>query len=154
MIVSAVAEAGEDLAQRIVDDRSSLLSLGKVRGLLAGRVADEAIEARAAELLEAAVLKRLEGNESVALAIGALAGEERERFVRPAAGLKRPCHLILVESPRDEVAEDDRPALNKLRKALDGGALGAEGFHTVLRLGGGSIAEVKRVVFRSESRDE
>jgi len=153
-IVSGAPGAGEELAQRIVEDRSAFLSPGKVRGLLTGRVADEAIEERATELLHAAVLKRIEANESVALAIEGLGAEDRERFVRPAAALKRPCHLILVESPRDQVADEDRPALNKLRKALDAGALGAEGFHTVLRLGGGSIAEVKRVVFRAESRDE
>ncbi len=153
-IVSASAGAGEDFAQHVVEDRASFLSPGKVRALLAGRVAEEAVEARASELLEAAVLKRLEGNDSVALAIEGLGAEERERFVRPAAALKRPCHLILVESPRDQVADEDRPALNKLRKVLDAGSLGAEGFHTALRLGGGSIAEVKRVVFRAEPRDE
>lgn len=154
LIVCAAPAAGEAFAQRVVEDRSSLLSQGKVRGLLAGRVGEDALEARAAEVLEAAVLKRLEANQSVALATKALTREERERFVRPAASQRRPCHLVLVESPRDDVAEEDRLGLNSLRKALDAGSLGGEGFHTALRLGGGSIAEVKRAVFRAEPRDE
>jgi hypothetical protein len=32
--------------------------------------------------------------------------------------------------------------------------MGAEGFHTALRLGGGAVGEVKRLVFRSEQRDD
>jgi len=80
--------------------------------------------------------------------------EERERYVRPAAAVKRPCHLILVESPREQVEEEDRPALNRLRTALDGGELGAEGFHTALRLGGESASELKRIIFRPEPKDD
>ena len=59
-----------------------------------------------------------------------------------------------MESPRDEVDEEDRPALNKLRKALDAGELGAEGFNTALRLGGQSANELKRVIFRPEPKDD
>ena len=50
--------------------------------------------------------------------------------------------------------EQDASALNELRRALDAGELGAEGFQTALRLGGGSAAEVKRIVFRSLPRED
>jgi hypothetical protein len=154
LVVSPVASAGERFATALIEDRGALLSLAKVRKLLAGRVPEESIEERASELLDAAVLKRLEAKESVVIVTEGLDAETRERHVRVAAGLKRPCHLILVEPPREQIDDEDRPALNKLRKALDGGALGAEGFHTVLRLGPGSIGELKRIVFRPPPSDD
>lgn len=154
MIVAPVAAEGERFAERLIEERGALLSPGKVRGLLAGRVAEDEVEARAAELLHAAALKRIEAKESVVVVTDELGAEERERFVRPAAGQKRPCHIVLVEPGRDQVEDDDRPALNKLRTALDAGDLGAEGFNTALRLGPGSVGEVKRIVFRPPPRDD
>lgn len=154
LIVSPAIGEGERFAERLVEERGALLAPAKVRGLLAGRVADEDVEARAAELLHAAALKRIEARESVVVVTDDLAPEERERYARPAAAQKRPCHLILVEPARDAVADDDRPALNKLRTVLDAGGLGAEGFNTALRLGPGSASEAKRLVFRSPPRDD
>jgi hypothetical protein len=66
----------------------------------------------------------------------------------------RPRHLILLETARDQVREEDLAALNELRRALDAGELGAEGFQTALRLGGGSASEVKRILFRPPPREE
>jgi len=154
LIVSPVPAEGDRFAQRLIEDRGALLSLAKVRGLLAGRVDQEQVEARAAELLDAAVLKRLEANESVVVVTEGLEPEVRERYVRVASGLKRPSHIILIETAREQVQEGDRPALNKLRKALESGGLGAEGFNTALRLAAVSMAEVKRIVFRSPPRDD
>jgi hypothetical protein len=154
VVVAPVLAEGERFAERLIEERGALLSPGKVRGLLAGRVADEEIEQRAAELLHAAALKRIEAKESVVVVVDDLSPEERERYVRPAAGQKRPAHVILVEPARDQVEEDDRPALNKLRTALDAGDLGAEGFNTALRLGPGSVGDVRRIVFRPPPRDD
>jgi hypothetical protein len=154
IVVSASAGEREAFLQRLIEDRASLLSLEKVRGLLAGRVEAEEVEARAAELLRAAVAKRLEAKETVVLSTDTLAPEEREGFVRMAAALKRPRHLILLETSRDQVAEEDLAALNELRRALDAGELGAEGFQTALRLGGGTAGEVKRILFRPPPRDD
>ncbi|MEA2245927.1 MAG: hypothetical protein QOH46_456 [Solirubrobacteraceae bacterium] len=154
VIVSASRVERDRFIQRVLEDRSAVLSLDKVRALLAGRVPDEDVEARAAELLEAATLKRLEANETVVLAAEGVEQEERDRFARMAAGVRRPRHLILLETSRDQVPEEDRPVLNELRRALDAGELGAEGFHTALRLGGATIGEVKRILFRSPPRDE
>lgn len=152
--VSASASERDGFLDRLIEDRASLLSLEKVRGLLAGRVEAEQVEARAEELLQAAVAKRLEARETVVLATDTLEPEERERYVRMAAALKRPRHLILLETSRDQVAEQDLAALNGLRRALDAGELGAEGFQTALRLGGGTASEVKRILFRPPPRDD
>jgi predicted kinase len=154
VLVSGSTTERDRFTGRLIRDRASLMSLDKVRGLLAGRVAEEDVEPRAAELLDAAVLKRLQASETVVLAAEGLAAEGRERFVRMAAGLQRPRHLILLETARDQVREEERATLNELRRALDAGELGAEGFQTALRLGGTSASEVKRLVFRSLSRDE
>jgi predicted kinase len=154
MVVSPSRAERDRFVQRVIEDRSAVLSLDKVRALLAGRVPDEDVEARAAELLDAATLKRLQASETVVLAAEGVSQEERDRFVRLAAGVRRPRHLILLEARRDQVAEEDRPVLNDLRRALDAGEMGSEGFNTSLRLGGATIDEVKRILFRPPPRDE
>jgi hypothetical protein len=154
VVVSASVAERDGFLERLIEDRASLLSLDKVRGLLAGRVAPEEVEERAQELLQAAVGKRLESRETVVLGADSLEVAEREQFVRMASALKRPRHLILLETARDQVREEDHAMLNDLRRALDAGELGAEGFQTALRLGGGSAAEVKRILFRPPPRDD
>jgi hypothetical protein len=154
IVVSASAGERDAFLNRLIEDRAALLSLDKVRGLLAGRVPEQEIPARAEELLLAAVSKRLENRETVVLAAAGLEPSEREPFVRIAAALKRPRHLILLEIAREKVREEDHPALNELRRALDSSELGAEGFQTALRLGGGTAAEVKRILFRPPPRED
>ena len=155
VIVVGASKAERDaFLTRLIEDRAALLSLEKVRGVLAGRVAEEEMEERAQELLQAAVAKRLEGRETVVLAAEGMLPEQREPYVRAAAALKRPRHLILLETSRDQVDEEDLVPLNELRRALDTGELGAEGFQTALRLGGGSAIEVKRILFRPPPRED
>jgi predicted kinase len=154
VVASASSEERDAFLDRLIEDRASLLSLDKVRGLLAGKVAEEELQARAEQLLLAAVSKRLESRETVVLAAAGLEPQEREPFVRLAAALKRPRHLILLEIARERVAEEDLAALNELRRALDAGELGNEGFQTALRLGGGTAIEVKRILFRPPPRED
>ena len=71
-----------------------------------------------------------------------------------AAALRRPRHLIMIETSRENVEEDELAAVNELRRALDAGELGAEGFQTALRLGGGTASEVKRILFRPPPRED
>jgi hypothetical protein len=154
MVASAGLAERDRFVDRLIEDRACLLSLGKVRTLLAGRVSEDELPARAQELLLAAVSKRLESRETVVLALDGLEPEEREPFVRMAAALKRPRHLILLEIARDQVGEEDLAALNELRRSLDAGELGNEGFQTALRLGGGTAGEVKRILFRPPPRED
>ena len=154
VIVCASPAERDRFAQRVIEDKSAVFSLDKVRALLAGRVPDEEIEARAQQLLDAAVAKRLQAGESVVLLAEGVRPEGREVMVRMAAAAERPRHLILLEIPRDQVPEEDRAVLNELRRALDGGELGQEGFQTVLRLGGAAVGELKRIVFRLPPRDD
>lgn len=154
VVVCASAAERDRFVDRLVEDRASLLSLGKVRALLAGRVAEPDLPARAEELLLAAVSKRLQSRETVVLAIDGLLPADREPFVRVAAALKRPRHLIMLETAREHVREEDHAALNELRRALDAGELGREGFQTALRLGGGTAGEVKRILFRPPPRED
>ncbi|HXR28377.1 MAG TPA: AAA family ATPase [Solirubrobacteraceae bacterium] len=155
VIVAGASRSERDaFLARLIEDRSALLSLEKVRAVLAGRVGEEQLQERAQELLQAAVAKRLQNRETVVLATDGLRPEQREPYVRLAAALKRPRHLILLETSRDQVAEEDLAPLNELRRALDAGELGGEGFQTALRLGGGSAIEVKRILFRPPPREE
>jgi predicted kinase len=154
MVVSASLAARDSFVERLIETKGAVLSLDKVRGLLAGRVPEEEVEARAAELLDAAATKRLEAGETVVIPTAGLDPEERERFVRLAHRFKRPRHLVLIETARDQVQDEDRSALNELRRRQDAGELGAEGFQTALRLGGGSVSELKRLVFRPAPRDD
>ena len=148
VVVSPSAAVRDRFVERLIEDRSSLLSLAKVRALIAGRVPDEVVDERAAELLTATVQKRLASSDTVVIPVESLDPAEREPFVRAAAAAKRPRHIILVEPPKDAVPEEERAALNELRRALDAGELGEEGFQTALRLGGGSVDELKRILFR------
>src|SRR4051812_47603910 len=154
IVASASQQARDAFIDRLIETKGAVLSLDKVKGLLAGRVAEDQIDESAAQLLDKAVLKRLEGGETVVIPTKGLDPEERERFVRMAAANRRPRHIILIETARDQVEEGDRPALNELRRRLDAGELGQEGFQTALRLGGGSVSELKRLVFRPAPRDE
>ncbi len=153
MIVSGSAPDRDRFAKGLIDSRS-LLSLGKVRELLAGRTPEEEIAERAQEVLDAAVTKRMEASETVVVTAEGLDAGEREHYVRIAARAKRPRHLILVEANRADVQGEDRAALNDLRRRLDAGELGQEGFQTVLRIGGDSVSELKRIVFRPPPRDD
>jgi predicted kinase len=154
LIVSADASESGRFAERVVEERGAVLSLAKVRALLAGRVAEEEIETRARELLDAAVVKRLGERQTIVLTLEGLDAGERERYVRLAHGLKRPRHLILLETPREQVPDQERATLNELRRALDAGEVGLEGFQTALRLGGSATSELKRIVFQPPPRED
>lgn len=154
VVVSPSATERDRFVERLIEDRSSLLSVAKVRALIAGRVPEEEEADRAAQLLDATVQKRLAASDTVVIPMETLAPEEREHFVRMAFTAKRPRHIILVEPPKDAVAEEDRATLNELRRALDAGELGEEGFQTALRLGGGSVRELKRILFRPPPKDD
>jgi hypothetical protein len=154
VIVCALPDERDRFIQRVIEDKGAVFSKDKVRTLLAGRVPEDEVEQRASQLLDAAIAKRLEANESVVLGAEGVETEGREVYVRMAAAAERPRHLILLEVPRDRVPEEDRATLNELRRGLDAGELGAEGFQTVLRLGGAAVSELKRIVFRPPPRDD
>ena len=154
LVICAAPEERERFTARVIEDKASVLGMDRVRGLLAGRLPEEQVEEKASELLEAAVTKRLKANESVVLSSAVIGPEERDRWARLAHSFRRPRHLILLETGRDSVPEDDRQTLNELRTVLDGGDLGAEGFNSAMRLGGGAIHELKRIVFRPEPRED
>jgi hypothetical protein len=148
VIVGAASAGAAGWAERIFEERAAVLSSAKVRALLAGKLPDEQIAERTPQLLLAAATKRLEAKQSVALVLDGFDAEERDRYLRLAHGLRRPRHAILIEGARDEVTDEERPALDAFRKALDDGELGAEGFQTSLRLGGRALQELKRIVFQ------
>ncbi len=154
IIVGAEASGSAQFAERAVEERGAILAASRVRALLAGRVAESEIERRTSDLLVAAVQKRLQSGQSVVLPLEGFDALERERYVRLAHGLQRPRHLILLEAPREKVLDNERPALGELRRSLDAGELGLEGFQTALRLGGHALAELKRIVFRPPPRDD
>jgi hypothetical protein len=155
MIVSPDHSERDLFAKRtLLEDQAAVLSLDKVHTLLRGRVPEGQMEERASQLLDAAARKRFEAGESVVIAADGLSFEERDHWVRIAHASRRPRHLVLIEVARDKVSDDERPALNELRRKLDAGELGDEGFHTALRLSGPTIGELKRIVFRPPPRDE
>ena len=154
MVVSGSEEEADRLAQRVFEERGAVLSTVKVRGLLAGKLPEDQIDEKAGALLAAAAAKRIEAGESTVVAGRLLTPEQREPLVRLAASLRRPRHVVLLEVGREHTDEADRPALNELRTLLDAGELGQEGFQTALRLGGNTIAELKRIVFRPPPRDD
>jgi hypothetical protein len=101
-----------------------------------------------------AVLKRLQTKQSVVVPVEGFDAADRERFVRMAHASGRPRHVILLDAPRNLVADDERPYVDELRRELDAGELGREGFQTALRLGGNALSELKRIVFQPPPRDD
>ncbi len=154
LIACADPATRDAFAARVIADAGALLSLGKLRGLLQGRVPDDAIDEKSQALLDATAKKRLAEGHTVVIALEGLDPAERERYVRMAHGFNRPRHLILVEAGKDKVPEEDRAALGELRTALDAGGLGQEGFATSLRLGGATVLELKRILFAPPPRDD
>jgi len=154
LIVGADAAAREAFAARVLEDTSALLSMAKLRGMLEGRVPAAEVDEKARALLDATAAKRLSSGQTVVIALDTLDPAERERHVRAAAAHRRPRHLILVEAGKDKVAEEDRATLGALRTALDAGEMGQEGFVTSLRLGGRTVAELKRIVFAPPPADD
>lgn len=154
LIASGSTDQAEQFANRVLEEKNAMLSMAKVRRLLAGKVAEEEIESRAAQLLDAAITKRLQGSDSTVVVLDTVSPEEREPLLRAAAALRRPRHLILLEAPRDAVSDEDRLVLNDLRKALDDGDVGSEGIQTALRLGGATLADTKKIVFRPPPADD
>jgi hypothetical protein len=154
VVTSASPPQRDAFLARVIEDRAAVFTPAKVRRLLEGRVGADELDARAAQLLETAIAKRLDSKQTVVFGPEGLAPEEREPFVRIAAGLGRPRHLLLLETARERVREEDAAPLNELRRALDAGELGAEGFQTALRLSEGSAADVRRIAFRAVARDE
>src|SRR5438067_3866431 len=96
LVVGAAASQPDRFAERVVEERGALLSLARVHALLVGRVAADEIEARSRELIDVAILKRLQAGQSVVVAIQGFDALERERLVRLAHGERRPRHLILI----------------------------------------------------------
>jgi hypothetical protein len=151
VVVSASKTERDRFADRLIENKNSLFSLDKVAALLQGRVGADEVASKAAELLNAAVLKRLAAGDTTIVALDGLSAEEREPFVRAAAAQRRPRHIILIEGGADE---ENRAALNDLRKRLDAGELGQEGFQTAMRLGGEALRELKKIAFQPAPRDD
>lgn len=154
VVVSNAPEEAEAFVNRLVQNKGAIMSRGKVRGLLQGRVPDEELDERTAELLRNAVAKRIEASETVVLLVETLDPEEREPYVRAASTAGRPRHIMLYEPAGVEMSDDDKAALSDLRRRLTASELGEEGFQTSLRLAGSSIGEVKRLDFQRPSRDD
>jgi hypothetical protein len=150
---SAPAEA-DAFVNRFVQSKGALFSMGKVRGLLQGRVGEAELETRAQELLMGAVAKRLEAGDTVVVVMETLDPNEREPFVRLAAAAGRPRHILLFEPAGVDLDDDGKAALSDLRRRLTAGELGQEGFQTSLRLAGSTIGEVRRLDFQRPSRDD
>ena len=153
LIVGADEETREAFAARVLEENGVLLSIPKLRAMLAGRVDEDQVEAKAGELLDSAAQKRLAAGQTVVITTSGLDPAERERYVRMAAPHRRPRHLLLLEAGEETVADEDRTALGELRTALDSGALGQEGFATSLRLGGRLLPELKKIVFAPPPAD-
>lgn len=135
-------------AERVVEERGAVMSLERVRTLLSGKVGADELETRARQLLAAAVLKRLQANQSVVVAVEGFDPRERIGYARLAYRLKRPTHVIVLDAPADQLPDEERVALNDLRRSLEAGELGLEGFRTALRLGGPALSAFKRIVFQ------
>src|SRR3954453_18901905 len=154
VVVSASARDRDRFVTRVFEEQGAVLGLDQLRAMVSGRVADDALETTAKQLLDSTIAKRLEKGEAVVLPGTSLDSAEREPYVRLAHGFRRPRHLILIETAKENVAEEDTATLNELRRALDAGEMGGEGFQTVMRIGGPAGTQLQGILFRSAPRDD
>ena len=154
VVVSASQIDRDKFVGRVFEEQGAVLGIDKLKSLVEGKVDESAVESTAKQLLDATISKRVEKGDAVVFPAMSLEAEEREPYVRLAHKFRRPRHLILIETAKDKVAEEDVAALNELRRQLDAGELGAEGFQTAMRLGGSAVSELKRIVFRPAPRDD
>ena len=154
IVVSASAADRDRFVTRVFEEQGAVLGVDKLKTMLSGRVDDSALDATARQLLDKTIASRLEKGEAVVYPATSLDAEEREPYLRLAHKLRRPRHVILIETAKDKVDEDDAAVLNELRRQLDAGELGAEGFQTAMRLGGATVGDLKRIVFRPAPRDD
>jgi predicted kinase len=154
VVVSASAADRDRFVNRVFEEQGAVLGIDKLRSMVAGKVDESALDATAKQLLDATIAKRLEKGEAVVIPTTTLDPEEREPYLRLAHKLRRPRHMVLVETAKDRVDEGQLPVLNELRRRLDAGELGAEGFQTAMRLGGSAVTELKRIVFRPAPKDD
>ena len=154
LVLSADPATREAFCARVLEDASVLLSMARLRRMIAGRVAEEQVEEKARALLDATATKRLASGQTVVIALDGFDAAERERYVRLAHAHRRPRHLVFVEVSKHKVPDDQRAEVDALRTALDAGELGQEGFVTSLRLGGRTVDELKRIVFAPPPADD
>jgi hypothetical protein len=154
IVLSADERTREAFCARVLEDANVLLSMTRLRRLLAGRVAEEHVEEKARALLDATATKRLAAGQTVVIALDGFDAAERERYIRMAHAHRRPRHLVFVEVGKDKVPEEERATVDALRTGLDAGELGQEGFVTSLRLGGRTVDELKRIVFAPPPADD
>jgi hypothetical protein len=151
LVVSASAIERDRFTDRLIEDKNSVLSRDKVRTLLAGRVPEDQVEEKSAELLLAAIRRRLTAGDTTVVGLETLTPEEREPILRMATELKRPRHVIFLDT---KVADEARVEHDALRKGLDAGDLGAEGVQTAMRLGGSAITDLRIIVFRRAPKQD
>lgn len=154
LILSPSAPEREAFSERLITGRGQLFSPEKIRELLAGRVPDDQLDAKVDELLMATVRKRLDAGDTTTVVLEGLDPDEREGWARLAAERRRPRHVILLETAKENVPDDQRVALNELRTKLDTGEMGGEGFQTALRLSATTAGELRRIVFAPAPRED
>ena len=154
VVACADAQLRARFVARVIDEQSSVLSLDKVRTLLAGKVPEADLDAKANALLDAAVAEALRRRPDRPDPAADADGRGARAVRALAAAHRRPRHLVLVEAGKDKVSEDDREPLGDLRTALNAGELGQEGFMTSLRLGGNTIDELKKIIFAPPPADD
>jgi hypothetical protein len=152
VVVSPSEKERERFVERVFEDRGAVLSPVRIRGLLAQKVGADELDARTKQLLDATIAKRIANGDSVVVPLAGLDSADREALARVAHARRRPRHVIFLDLPAED--DEQRAELNELRTRLESGALGAEGFQTALRLSGGALADVKRIVFRQPPRDD
>ena len=79
IVLSADHSTREAFCARVLEDTNVLLSMARLRRLLAGRVAEEQIDEKARQLLDATATKRLGAGQTVVIALEGFDPAERER---------------------------------------------------------------------------
>lgn len=152
LVVGPDAGAVEDIVTRRIEEQATVLSLDRLRTMVAGKVPADEVESKILELRDAVAAKKLAKGETVVITSAGLDPADRDRWARQAAALRRPRHLLFVDVKSDD--PEVTSAANALRKAITDGELGKEGFFTAMRVSGAALSERSRIVFAPPPRDD
>jgi hypothetical protein len=147
LIASALPDVRARLMARLFPAQL-VVSPERARSLLEGRVGYKGQEGLVRQVMLVGTGRRLAEGHPTVVACEGLSAEEREAYGALAASHRRSAHLIVLDSGRTAVPDEDSfQRLQALCHLARSGEVGAEGLRTALVLGRSDVDALRSVSF-------
>lgn len=133
--------------------RPTVIPYDQLARAVAEKVGPDDVAAVTMRLVAKAATERLAEGQPVVIETAELSSELRTALAKLAAGPGIGSHLVVLDSGRKSVADDERfETLRALATAARSGDIGSEGFSTVVVLGRSDVDKVTEVEFTQRKR--